>query len=51
MTFFAEQLESKDVSVYHYRVIFKPQVIIPDIDFRGDAGAVGEAIIPDNDDG
>ncbi len=51
VTFFAEQLESKDVSVYHYRVIFKPQVIIPDIDFRGDAGAVGEAIIPDNDDG
>ena len=36
VTFFAEQLESKDVSVYHYRVIFKPQTIIPDIDFRGD---------------
>src|SRR3990167_7180579 len=37
VTFFAEQLETKDVSVYHYRVIFKPQTIIPDIDFRGDA--------------
>ncbi len=36
VTFFAEQLEAKDVSVYHYRVIFKPQVIIPDIDLRGD---------------
>lgn len=36
VTFFAEQLEAKDVSVYHYRVIFKPQVIIPDIDFRAD---------------
>ncbi len=36
VTFFAEQLEARDVSVYHYRVIFKPQVIIPDIDFRGD---------------
>lgn len=35
VTFFAEQLEPKDVSVYHYRVVFKPQVIIPDIDFRG----------------
>ena len=35
VTFFAEQLEAKDVSVYHYRVIFKPQTIIPDIDFRG----------------
>lgn len=37
VTFFAEQLESADVSTYHYRVIFKPQTIIPDIDFRGDA--------------
>lgn len=38
VTFFAEQLESANVSEYHYRVIFKPQTIIPDIDFRGDAG-------------
>ncbi len=36
VTYFAEQLEPKDVSVYHYRVIFKPQTIIPDVDFRGD---------------
>ena len=35
VTYFAEQLESKDVSTYHYRVIFKPSVIIPDVDFRG----------------
>ena len=35
VTYFAEQLEGIDVSVYHYRVTFKPQVIIPDIDFRG----------------
>ena len=35
VTFFAEQLESKNVSAYHYRVIFKPQSIIPDIDFQG----------------
>lgn len=28
---------SDDASVFHYRVIFKPQVIIPDVDFRGDA--------------
>lgn len=38
VTYFAEQLEGRDVSVYHYRVIFKPQVIVPDVDFRGDAG-------------
>ncbi len=51
VTFFAEQLEPKDVSVYHYRVIFKPQTIIPDIDFRGNAGALGEALTPDSNDG
>ena len=35
VTYFAEQLASKDVSVYHYRVVFKPQTIIPDVDARG----------------
>lgn len=35
-TAFVEQLESANVSAYHYRVTFKPQAIIPDIDFRGD---------------
>lgn len=34
VTYFAEQLESKDVSAYHYKVIFKPQAIIPDIDLK-----------------
>lgn len=38
VTFFAEQLESANVSAYHYRVIFKPQSILPDIEFKGDAG-------------
>jgi hypothetical protein len=38
VTYFVEQMETKDVSVYHYRVVFKPQTILPDIDFRGDAG-------------
>ena len=36
VTFFAEQLETKDVSTYHYRVVFKPQSIVPDVDPRGD---------------
>lgn len=35
VTYFAEQLESANVSAYHYRVVFKPQTIIPDIDIRG----------------
>ena len=47
VTYFAEQLEVADVSVYHHRIIFKPQTIIPDVDFRGDAGALGEAVTPD----
>lgn len=34
VTYFAEQLESSDVSVYNYKVIFKPEVIIPDIDLE-----------------
>lgn len=35
VTFFAEQTDPKKVSAYHYRVIFKPQTILPDIDFQG----------------
>lgn len=30
---FVEQLDASPVDVYHYRVIFKPKTIIPDIDF------------------
>ena len=37
VTFFAEQLESANVSAYHYRVVFKPQSILPDVDFKGDS--------------
>lgn len=32
VSYFVEQREGIDVSVFHYRVIFKPEVIIPDID-------------------
>lgn len=32
VSYFVEQLESSDVSVYRYRVIFRPSVIVPDID-------------------
>lgn len=41
VSYFVEQLDFADVSVYHYRVIFKPQTILPDIDFRGDASELG----------
>lgn len=32
VSYFVEQLETADVSEYHYRVIFKPSVIVPDVD-------------------
>jgi hypothetical protein len=32
VTYFVEQLQSGNVSGNHYRVIFRPQEIIPDID-------------------
>lgn len=35
VAYFVEQLEPNTASAYHYRVTFKPQEIIPDIDFRG----------------
>jgi len=35
-----EQLAAVDVSTFHYRVMFRPQSLIPDIDFSGDAGEV-----------
>lgn len=35
VTFFVEQVESMPVGTYHYRVFFKPQTILPNIDFKG----------------
>ena len=34
VTYFAEQLEPAQVDVYHYRVIFRPTEILPDIDLQ-----------------
>jgi hypothetical protein len=31
VTYFAEQLKGSNVSPYHYQVIFKPSVIVPDV--------------------
>lgn len=38
VTYFAEQLQPAQASVFHYRVVFKPQAILPDIDLRTSAG-------------
>ena len=42
VTYFAEQLSPGDVNVFHHRITFKPQVIIPDFDFRGSAEALAD---------
>jgi hypothetical protein len=34
VTFFAEQVEAAPASPYHYRVVFKPSVIIPHVELR-----------------
>lgn len=34
VTYFSEQLDSAAIDVYHYRVIFKPQSIVPNIDLE-----------------
>lgn len=35
VTFFVEQVEPMPVGTYHYRVMFKPQAILPNLDFKG----------------
>jgi len=34
VTYFAEQLSPKSADVNHYRVIFKPRTIIPDVEIK-----------------
>ena len=34
VTYFAEQIEQSQIDVYHYRIIFKPQTIVPDVDLK-----------------
>lgn len=34
VSYFVEQLEGVDVDLYHYRVIFRPETIVPDVDLE-----------------
>ena len=34
VSFFVEQLDGKNVDPFHYKVIFRPETIIPDIDLQ-----------------
>ena len=38
VSYFVEQLEAVDVDAYHYRVIFRPETIAPDIDLETSDG-------------
>jgi len=38
VSYFVEQIESVNASVYNYRVIFKPDVIVPNIDLKTQIG-------------
>jgi hypothetical protein len=34
VTYFAEQIESSPVDVWHYKVMFRPSIIVPDVDLK-----------------
>jgi hypothetical protein len=38
VTFFAEQLKSSKEDAYHYKVLFRPEEIIPDIETQTSGG-------------
>jgi len=50
VTYFAEQLEGSNVSTYHYKVVFKPSVILPDIDYKGNYRETIKTLTPDTSD-
>lgn len=50
ISYFVEQMAPVPASVYHYRRVSKPQIILPDIDFRGDMSALASALSPDSSD-
>lgn len=38
VSYFVEQSEAVDVDEYHYRVLFRPETIVPDIDMETSGG-------------
>ena len=38
VTYFAEQIDPATASTFHYRVIFKPESIVPDVDLVTSVG-------------
>jgi hypothetical protein len=50
VTYFSEHLYPTKANRYHYRTTFKPQQILPDIDFRGSTEEAVNALTPDTKD-
>ena len=50
VTYFAEQIYDQKASAFHYRTTWKPQEILPDIDFRGSTKEITTALTPDSKD-
>jgi len=48
VSYFVEQVEGLEVDPYHYQVIFKPEVIVPDIQTRTSGDDGGEDVGDDN---
>jgi hypothetical protein len=44
VTYFAEQLDGISVSVYHTRIVWKPQSVIPNIDVEGSSDDMIKAL-------
>ncbi|WP_448215465.1 beta-sandwich lipoprotein [Endozoicomonas sp. 2B-B] len=44
VTYFAEQMDGVGVSVYHNRIIWKPQSIMPNIDINGSTDDLMESM-------
>ena len=44
VTYFSEQIKSVGVSVYHNRIVWKPQSIIPNIDINGSVRDMSKAM-------
>lgn len=38
VSYFVEQIDAADADSYHYRVIFKPDALVPDIDLETEMG-------------
>ena len=38
VTYFVEQMDASSVDVFHYKVVFRPETILPDIDMQTSGG-------------